>query len=93
MYSLLLALIYLAFISLGLPDSLLGSAWPNIQSTVQVPTSYGGILSFLITASTILSSLGSGRMMRRFGTGGTACHRHHCPRAGRGKNPEKGRCY
>ena len=73
MYSLLLALIYLAFISLGLPDSLLGSAWPNIQSTVQVPTSYGGILSFLITASTILSSLGSGRMMRRFGTGGTAC--------------------
>lgn len=69
MYSLLLALIYLSFISLGLPDSLLGSAWPEMQQSINAPLSYGGILSFLITGGTILSSLGSGFLIRRFQTG------------------------
>lgn len=57
MFSLLLALIYVSFISLGLPDSLLGSAWPQMQESLGVSLSLGGVISFLITASTILSSL------------------------------------
>lgn len=69
MFSLLLALIYVSFISLGLPDSLLGSAWPQMQESLKVPLSWGGIISFLITANTILSSLMSHRVIRRFGTG------------------------
>ncbi len=69
MFTLLLALIYAAFISLGLPDSILGAAWPTMQQTLHVPTSWGGILSFLITCGTIVSSLFSGRMMRHLSTG------------------------
>ena len=49
MYSLLLALIYLAFISLGLPDSLLGSGWPAIHADLHVPVSYMGIVSMVIS--------------------------------------------
>lgn len=48
MYSLLLALIYLAFISLGLPDALLGSAWPTMYPILDVPVSYAGIVSMII---------------------------------------------
>lgn len=74
MFSLLLALIYVSFISLGLPDSLLGSAWPQMQESLGVSFSLGGVISFLITASTILSSLMSHRVIQRFGTGGvTMC--------------------
>lgn len=74
MFSLLLALIYVSFISLGLPDSLLGSAWPQMQESLGVSLSLGGIISFIITASTILSSLMSHRVIQRFGTGGvTMC--------------------
>ena len=74
MFSLLLALIYVSFISLGLPDSLLGSAWPQMQESLGVSLSLGGVISFLITASTILSSLMSPRVIQRFGTGGvTMC--------------------
>lgn len=74
MFSLLLALIYVSFISLGLPDSLLGSAWPQMQESLGVSLSLGGVISFLITASTILSSLMSHRGIQRFGTGGvTMC--------------------
>ena len=74
MFSLLLALIYVSFISLGLPDSLLGSAWPQMQESLGVSLSLGGVISFLITASTILSSLMSHRVIQRFGTGGvTMC--------------------
>lgn len=74
MFSLLLALIYVSFISLGLPDSLLGSAWPQMQENLGVSLSLGGVISFLITASTILSSLMSHRVIQRFGTGGvTMC--------------------
>lgn len=69
MFSLLLALIYVSFISLGLPDSLLGSAWSQMQESLGVSLSLGGVISFLITASTILSSLMSHQVIQRFGTG------------------------
>lgn len=69
MASLLLAVIYLAFISLGLPDSILGSAWPSMYSGLNVPLSYVGIISMIITGGTILSSLLSGRLIRKCGTG------------------------
>ena len=59
MYSLLLALIYLAFISLGLPDALLGSAWPTIYPAMNLPISYAGIVSMIISIGTIISSLNS----------------------------------
>lgn len=67
----LLIIIYLAFISLGLPDSLLGSAWPSIYQELNVPISYGGIISMIISGGTILSSLVSGKVIKRLGTGWT----------------------
>ena len=74
MVSLLLAVIYLAFIGLGLPDSLLGSAWPVMQPQFGAPISFAGVISMIITGGTIMSSLLSERMTRRFGTGlVTAC--------------------
>ncbi len=69
MTGLLLAIIYLAFISLGLPDSLLGSAWPSIYPTMNVPISYAGIISMIIALGTIFSSLQSDRLTFRLGTG------------------------
>ena len=69
MTHLLLAVIYLSFISLGLPDSLLGSAWPAMYSEFGVPVSYAGIISMIIAAGTILSSLQSDRLTRKLGTG------------------------
>lgn len=69
MYSLLLAIIYVAFISLGLPDSLLGAAWPIMQFELRVPISSAGIITMMISAGTILSSLFSHRLTRRFGAG------------------------
>ena len=57
MYSLLLALIYLALISLGLPDSLLGSGWPVMHAELGVPVSYMGVVSIVISGGTIVSSL------------------------------------
>ena len=65
----LLLLIYLAFISLGLPDALLGSAWPIISGEFIVPVSYMGIVSLLISGFTVVSSLLTDRMVSRFGTG------------------------
>lgn len=74
MFHLLLTVIYLSFISLGLPDSLLGSAWPVMYEEMKVPVSYAGIISMIIAAGTIVSSLQSDRLTRRFGTGRiTAC--------------------
>ena len=67
MYSLLLALIYLAFISLGLPDSLLGAGWPTMYGELGVPVSYMGIVSMVISGGTIVSSLMSDRLTRKFG--------------------------
>ena len=69
MGSLLLTLIYVCFISLGLPDSLLGSAWPVLHSEISVPVSFAGIISATITAGTILSSLFSDKLLRKFGAG------------------------
>ena len=69
MVNLLLTIIYLAFISLGLPDSLLGSAWPTMNAEFGVPLSYAGIISMIIALGTIVSSLQSDRLTRRFGTG------------------------
>ena len=69
MFHLLLAIIYLAFISLGLPDSLLGSAWPSMYQEFQVPVSYAGVISMIIAAGTIVSSLLSDRLTKKFGTG------------------------
>ena len=69
MSSLLIAIIYLAFISLGLPDSLIGSAWPVMHTQLNVPTSYAGIVTMLIAGGTIVSSLFSDRLTRKFGAG------------------------
>ncbi len=69
MINLLLAIIYLAFISLGLPDALLGSAWPTMYSEFGVPISYAGIISMIIALGTIVSSLQSDRLTKKFGTG------------------------
>lgn len=69
MTSLLLAVIYLAFIGLGLPDSLLGAAWPMIYPQFEVPVSSMGLISMIISAGTILSSLNSSRLTRALGAG------------------------
>ena len=69
MIQLLLPIIYLAFISLGLPDSLLGSAWPSLYPVLGVPVSSMGLLSMLTSLGTIVSSLQSDRLTRTFGTG------------------------
>ena len=69
MFQLLLIIIYLSFISLGLPDSLLGSAWPSMYPQLEVPVSYAGIISMIIAVGTIISSLQSDRLTRRLGTG------------------------
>ena len=66
---LLLILIYISFISLGLPDSLLGTAWPVMRSELGLNISYAGILSMVISGGTIISSLFSERFIRKFGTG------------------------
>lgn len=68
MANLLLAVIYIAFISLGLPDALLGSAWPAMHQELGVPVSYAGLIAMLIAASTVFSSLQSDRLTKRFGT-------------------------
>ena len=68
MYTFLLALIYIAFISLGLPDSLLGSGWPVMHEDLNVPISFMGIISMIISGGTIVSSLFSDKLTRRFGT-------------------------
>ncbi len=69
MVHLLLAIIYLGFISLGLPDALLGSAWPTMYQEFGVPVSFAGGIAMIISVGTILSSLQSDRLTRKFGTG------------------------
>ena len=69
MVQLLLAVIYLSFISLGLPDSLLGAAWPSMYGELGVPVSYAGAISMIIALGTIVSSLQSDRLTRRLGAG------------------------
>ena len=69
MVQLLLAVIYIAFISLGLPDALLGSAWPVMYREFGVSVSYAGIISMIIAFGTVVSSLQSDRLTKKFGTG------------------------
>ncbi len=69
MIHLLLAIIYISFISLGLPDGLLGSAWPEMYGGLDVPISYAGIISMIISAMTVVSALLSERLVKKFGTG------------------------
>ena len=69
MFHLLLAIIYLSFISLGLPDGLLGAAWPTMYPEFGVPVSYAGVLSMIISVGTIVSSLMSDRLTYKLGTG------------------------
>ncbi len=69
MVHLLLAVIYLSFISLGLPDSLLGSAWPVMHADLGVPTSWAGAVAVIISMGTVVSSLQSDRLTKKLGTG------------------------
>lgn len=69
MFSLLLAIIYLAFISLGLPDSLLGAAWPVMRAQFGAPLSFAGVISMIIAGGTIVSSLLSDRLTKKLGAG------------------------
>lgn len=68
MITLLLIVIYLAFISLGLPDSMLGAAWPIIQTELALPMAGAGLVSMIISGGTIVSSILSGRLIKIFGT-------------------------
>ena len=65
----LLAIIYVAFISLGLPDALLGAAWPSMYRDFSVPVSYSGIIFMIIAGGTIVSSLQSDRLTKKLGAG------------------------
>ncbi len=67
MYSLLLLAIYFAFLSMGLPDALLGAAWPSMRASFEVPLSYAGIISMLVTLCIIISSLSAASLTRRLG--------------------------
>ena len=69
MVHLLLVIIYLSFISLGLPDALLGAAWPSMYPQFDIPVSYAGILSTIIALGTVVSSLQSDRLTKKLGTG------------------------
>ena len=71
MASLLLVVIYLAFISLGLPDSLLGSAWPVMHPQMSVPVSFAGFVGMVSFVGTVISSLFSDKLLRKFGAGKT----------------------
>jgi len=66
---LLLIIIYLSFISLGLPDGLLGSAWPAMYKDLSVPLHYAGIISMIIAGGAVVSTLFSGKIINRTGTG------------------------
>ena len=65
----LLLLIYLSFISLGLPDSLLGAAWPSMYGSLHVPLHYAGFISMIIAGGAVISSIFSERIIKRLGTG------------------------
>ena len=69
MASLLLTIIYVSFVSLGLPDALLGAAWPVMQTDLSVPVSYAGGISLIIAVGTVISSLQADRLMKWLGTG------------------------
>lgn len=68
MTTLLLIIIYIAFISLGLPDSMLGAAWPTISVDLSLPIAGAGLISMIISGGTIVSSMLSGKLIKRLGT-------------------------
>lgn len=82
MIHLLLAVIYAAFISLGLPDSLLGAAWPSMYQGFGVPVSYSGIIFCIVSGGTVISSLLSDRLTRRLGAGPGDGHQRGHDRSG-----------
>ena len=65
---LLLIVIYIAFIGLGIPDSLFGTAWPAIYSEFQIPVSWANFVTMIVSGGTVISSLFAARLIRRFGT-------------------------
>jgi len=69
MFTVLLAIIYLGFISLGLPDALFGASWPVLQPTLEVPLSFAGIITMTISGGTIIASLFSDKLTSKFGAG------------------------
>ena len=69
MTHLLIVIIYLAFISLGLPDAVFGGSWPTMYQEFDVPVSYAGIITVIMSIGTIVSSLLSDRMTYRWGAG------------------------
>lgn len=69
MTTLLLIIIYIAFISLGLPDSMLGAAWPMVRADLSLPMAGAGLISMIISGGTIVSSILSGKLIQRLGTG------------------------
>lgn len=69
MATVFLVIIYISFISLGIPDSLLGSAWPVMRSDMQASFGFAGVLSMIVAGGTIVSSLISGNLVQRAGTG------------------------
>lgn len=69
MITLLLIIIYIAFISLGLPDSMLGAAWPTIRIELNLPIAGAGLVSMIVSGGTIVSSLMSGKLIKKLGTG------------------------
>ena len=68
MATLLLVVIYIAFIGLGVPDSLIGSAWPAIHTQLNIPVEAVSVITFLISGCTVLSSMFSARILNRMGT-------------------------
>jgi fucose permease len=69
MVTLLLVLIYIAFVSLGLPDGLFGAAWPIVREQISLPQEMGGIYSAVVSSATIISSLMASRLIAKLGTG------------------------
>lgn len=69
MITVLLVIIYIAFISLGLPDAILGSAWPSIYQDMNVSISAAGVSTMIVSAGTIVSSFFSAKLIKKFGTG------------------------
>ncbi|MDD0823224.1 MFS transporter [Mannheimia sp. AT1] len=69
MINLLLAIIYLSFISLGLPDAILGASWPTMHQDLSVPLSYAGLVSMIMSIGTISASLLSDKLTYHLGTG------------------------
>ena len=65
----LLVVIYVAFVGLGIPDSLLGAAWPAMHADLGLPVSMGSVITMIVSCGTIVSSLSSAAVINRFGTG------------------------